>query len=109
MDDNFNIVNCFSISIYISNHILRDNHHVFGVFLILALVIIVLYYIFILTYQQHLLVDGVLSFVLLQICSSLNHVGRDYIYSLIFHDWLNPLTFHDCLNCLPLLRNLCLL
>ncbi len=70
-------MNCFSISVYISNYTLRGNYDVFDVYLTPALVITVLYYMLILIHQQHLLVDGAVSFVSLQISSFLDYVGYD--------------------------------
>ena len=68
-------MNCFSISVYVSNHIFCGNHNVFGVFLTPAPVIVVLYYKLIFTHQYYLIVDSVISFVLLQMSFCSNHIG----------------------------------
>ncbi len=72
-------MNCFSISVYVSNHTPRSNHAVFGVYLTPAPVIVVLYYMLILVHQQHLLVDGAVLSVSLQMSSSLDYVGYDLL------------------------------
>ena len=51
-------MNCFSISIYILNHTLHSNYAIFGVYLIPAPVIAVLYYMLIFFHQKDLQVDG---------------------------------------------------
>ena len=68
-------MNCFSISVYLSNHIFHDTHDVFGVFLTSALVIVVLYYMLIFTHQKYLIVDSIVSSVSLQMSLCCDHVG----------------------------------
>ena len=77
-------MNCFSISVYVSNPIFRGNHNVFGVFFTPAPVIVVLYYMLILTHQQHILVDSAILFILLQISSSFDYIRHDQYLSTYF-------------------------
>ncbi len=72
-------MNCFSISVYVSNYTPRGNYAVFGVYITPAPVIAVLYYMLIFFHQQHLLVDGAVSSVLLQMSSSFDYVGYDLL------------------------------
>ncbi len=72
-------MNCFSIYVYVSNYTPRGNYAVFDVYTTLASVIALMYYMLILFYQQHLLVDGAVSSVTLQMSSSFNYVGYNLL------------------------------
>ncbi len=72
-------MNCFSISVYVSNYTPHGNYAVFGVYTTPAPVIAVLYYMLILFHQQYLLVDGAVSSVSLQMSSFFDYVGYDLL------------------------------
>lgn len=72
-------MNCFSISVNISNHTPHDNYTIFGIYLTPVPVITVLNFMLILFHEQHFLVNNAVFSVLLQISSFFNYVEYDLL------------------------------
>lgn len=66
MGGHFYILIYFSISVYVSNCIIRNIYDNSGMFFTLTFVNFVLYYMLILIHQQYFEVDGAILYILLQ-------------------------------------------
>ncbi len=80
MGGHYYILDCFSISVYVSNCTLRDIHDDSDAFFTSAPVHSVLYYMLIFIHQQYLVVDGAVLYVLLQMSLLITYL-MDLLFS----------------------------